>query len=119
MAETSEFDFIQRVSELSHERLLVFYESLAHNLTISVRVVSDDDARTDTQRLSAVRCLNEILHRVISQNTVVRTDSRKLSESEMLEEIKRWVRLDRSISGDVGWAIRRGFEVATSGGRPT
>ena len=98
--------------------MLIFYESLALNLTITISVVWGDDARTDSQKLSAVRCINEILHRVVSKITVVRTDSGEWSESEMWGEIKRWVGQERSISGDVGWAIRRSFDVA-NGKRPT
>ncbi len=119
MSDQSEFDFAADISALSNERRLRFYETLAHNLTITVRVVWDDSDRSDAEKVKAIRCINEILHRVTSKIAVTRRSLHEWTESDMWCEIKRWVAEDKSISGDVGWVIRRSFEIANSNGRTT
>jgi hypothetical protein len=119
MSDQSDFDFPAEISALSDESRLRFYETLAHNLTISVRVVWDDRDRSDAEKVKAIRCINEILHRVTSKIAVTRRNLHAWTESDMWGEINRWVAEGNSISGDVGWAIRRSFEIATVNGRPT
>lgn len=119
MSDQSKFDFSVDVSALSDELRLRFYETLAHSLTITVRVVWDDSNRSDAEKVRAIRCINEILHHVTSKIAVTRRHLYEWTESDMWGEIRRWVEEDNSISGDVGWAIQRSFEIANSNGRPT
>jgi len=119
MSDQSDFDFVANISALDAEHRLRFYETLAHNLTVSVRAVWSDGSRSDAHKVNAIRCINEILHRVTSKIAVTRRNLHEWTESDMWGEIKRWVAEDKSISGDVGWAIRRSFEIARSNGRPT
>ena len=107
MKDESDFDFVASVSALNDEHRLRFYETLAQNLTVTIRSVWDDSTRSDGEKVNAIRCINEILHRVTSKIAVTRRHLHEWTESDMWGEIRRWVAEDNSISGDVGWAIRR------------
>ena len=72
MSDQRDFDFDADISALSDEHRLRFYETLAHNLTVSVRAVWSDDSKSDTEKVNAIRCINEILHRITSKIAVTR-----------------------------------------------
>ena len=112
MSDKPDFDFVASISALSEEQRLRFYETLAHSLTVAIRVAWDDSDRSDAEKVNAIRCINEILHRVTSKIAVTRRNLHEWTESDMWSEIKRWVGEDRSISSNVGWAIRHSFETA-------
>lgn len=117
MSDQPDFDFVANLSALSDERRLQFYETLAHNLTltITIRVIWDDSTRSDAAKVNAIRCINEIVHRVTSKITVTRRNLHEWTESDMWSEMKHGS-VKTSISSDVGWAIRKSFEVAKCDG---
>ena len=113
MTDDLTFDFVTAVSALSDEQRLRFYEDFAHNLTVTIRAVWDDSSITDAEKVNRIRCINEILHRVTAKVAMLRRAAHEWSESDMWGEVRRWVGQDKSIAGNIGWAIRRSIKSAT------
>ena len=77
-----EMDFVVDVGGLSTEKLIEFYESLAHGLTVSVRSIWSDEALTDAERVEQMKWLNEIMHRVVTKSAALRMNRNEMSESD-------------------------------------
>jgi hypothetical protein len=107
---SSDFDYPKLIGTLSAEERISFYESLAHNLTISVRCIWSEDSFTDSQKIEGMKCVNEIMHRVVKIPAALRSGLDIWSEDETWETIKHWVSLSPEISGYVWWAIKASYE---------
>jgi len=104
------FDYPNLIGDLSDEKLLRFYEILAHNLTVSVRAIWSDDNLSDTEKVEGMKWLNEIMHGVTQKAAALRLGRNDLSEESSWEAITHWVRQNPMISGHVGWAIKSSYE---------
>lgn len=85
----SDFNFVASISALRDEHRLRFYETLTHRLTIAIRVVRDDSTRSDADKVNAIHCIKEILHRVTSKIALIRRHLREWTESDLWGEIRQ------------------------------
>lgn len=105
-----EFDFPNLIGALSNEERTSFYEILAHNLTVSVRGIWSDEHLTDSKKVKCLKCVNEIMHRVVMKAVLLRVQKNQFSESDSWEGIKHWVSLSPEIGAHVEWALKASYE---------
>ena len=79
---SDEPDFHQQVGSLSDEDRLVFYECLAHLLTVAIRGVWSDDRLTDLEKVTQIKWMNEIQHRVTAKIPAIRRKTHEWSEED-------------------------------------
>ncbi|WP_217492892.1 hypothetical protein [Pseudoalteromonas sp. BMB] len=94
----------------------MFYELLAHRLTIAVRDFWSDESTSDKTKISQMKWLNEILHRVTSKIRVVRLQLHEWSEEDFNQMIIHYVKQEPSISSMVAWAIESAYKVVSNNG---
>jgi hypothetical protein len=102
----TDFDYPATIGALDTEQRLLFYEALAHNLTVCVRAIWSNEETSAEQKVEQLKWLNEIMHRVTSKMRVLRLNLHEWTEADSWEDIKHWVALCPSIEGDVAWAVR-------------
>ncbi len=107
---SSDFDYPKQIGTLSVEDRIRFYESLAHNLTISVRGIWSEDSFTDSQKIEGMKCVNEIMHRVVKVPSALKSGLDMWSEADNWETIKHWVSLSPEVGGHVWLAIKASYE---------
>lgn len=101
-----DFDYPSAIGALDAEQRLLFYEVLAHNLTVSVRAIWSNEKTSAEQKVEQLKWLNEIMHRVTSKLQVLRLNLHEWTEADSWNDIKHWVSLCPSLEGDIEWAIR-------------
>ena len=105
-----DFDYPNLIGSLSDEERLRFYETLAHNLTVSVRAIWSDDDLSDAEKVEGMKWLNEIMHGVTQKATALRLGRNDFSEEASWEAITHWARQNSMFSSLVGWAIKTSYE---------
>jgi hypothetical protein len=95
---------------LTAEERIRFYEFLAHNLTISVRGIWSDENFTDSQKIEGMKCVNEIMHRVVKIPSALKSGHDMWSEADTCGTIEHWVSLSPEIGEHVWWAIKESYE---------
>ncbi len=108
------FDFVQQVSELDEAQRLQCYESLAHNLTVSIRGVWSTGDIPDSEKVDRIKWINEILHRATRMITVLRTHEHEWPDKDFDNEIRHWISQNPAIDGTLGWAVKTSFKKAVS-----
>lgn len=107
------FDYPKAVRALPHDRRLLFYELLAHNLTIIVRGIWSDEAVTDAEKVDRIKWVNEIQHRVTSKVRVLRLGEHEWTEEDSWSDIQHWVSRNRAIEGYVNAAVKWSYDSVT------
>lgn len=103
---------VDRLSQFDNEQRLRFYEALASRLTVVNRTIWSDEESGSEAKVERLKNVNEILHRVVQAIPTIRVTPREWSDEVMVGEIRRWIALDSSIAGNVGWAIQTSEEWA-------
>lgn len=98
---------LEQLSQLDDGQRLRFYESLAMNLTVVNRTIWDDERLGSEAKVHQLKCVNEIMHRVVAAIPIVRERPREWYDEIMFGEVRHWLSQDRSIAGSVGWAIQQ------------
>ena len=93
-----------------------FYETLAHELTVSVRVVWSNEEITDSEIIEQLKVLNEIQHRVTSKIHVERTECHDWPESEFIAKVLFYFKRCPGIASVVGHAINDAYEIVVEKG---
>jgi hypothetical protein len=114
------FNYVEKVTALTQERRLRFYEQLACNLTISIRAVWSDAELSDAERVDRMKWINEIMHRVTAKISITRLNTREWTDADMWEMIKGFVAQNNAIEGDVALAVLSSYQHVTqqTGGAP-
>jgi predicted alpha/beta-fold hydrolase len=107
------FDFVEQIERLNDEQQLYFYEILAHQLTIATRGVWSDKNATDTEKVTRLKEINEILHRVTARVFNLRRGEDQWAEADMLSFIRGSVRRAPAIGPYVESAITDSYSVVT------
>jgi hypothetical protein len=107
------FDYAAQIGGLPDEQRLHFYEVLAHQLTVVVRMIWSDDALADTQKVSQLKWLNEILHRVTAKVYTLRLRTHEWTEADSFDDILHWVGQEPALALRVGGAVTLSFEIVT------
>jgi hypothetical protein len=103
-------DYAKLVGPLEKDKKVLFYELLAHRLTIAARVVWNNHDLSDGEKVERLKWLNEIQHRVTAKIRVERMEVHPWPEDEFCEMITKYVKKCVTISSEVGWAISGAFE---------
>jgi hypothetical protein len=107
------FDYAERIGGLTKEQRLYFYEVLAHQLTVAARMVWSDEALSDTQKVTQLKWLNEILHRVTAKVYTLRLQTHEWSEADSFDDIRHWISQEPAIAPRVGWAVMVSYQIVT------
>jgi hypothetical protein len=100
------------MASLSHEQRLSFYEVLAHNLTIVIRVVWADATISDAEKVARIKRINEGLHRVTAKVRVLRLKTHEWPDNDLGEWINSLTGDAEGIRSDIVWALNSSFQVA-------
>jgi len=104
------FDYPKAIGALSHDRRLLFYELLAHNLTIIIRGIWSDEETTDAEKVDRIKWVNEILHRVTSKVRVLRLGEHEWTEEDSWSDIRHWVSQNKAIEDYVNAAVKWSYD---------
>jgi hypothetical protein len=107
------FDYPKAIGALPDDRRLLFYELLAHNLTVIVRGIWSDEGIADAEKVDRMKWVNEILHRVTSKIRVLRLGEHEWTEEDSWEDIRHWVRQNPAIEGYIHAAIKWSYDYAS------
>jgi len=105
------FDYAERVSSLTHEQRLHFYEVLAHQLTVAGRTVWTDDVLADAQKVAQLKWLNEVLHGVTAKVYALRLRTHEWSEAASFADFAHWVGQEPGLAPRVAWAIHCSYDI--------
>ena len=102
-----------KLSELTAEQRIYFYESLAYHLTISVRAIWSDSELSVEEQMECVKWINEIQHGVLQLMQHLRLGTNEYDDDAVLGTIKHWVGQSKcdAINGVVGSALMRSSRV--------
>ena len=98
------------IENLDREGKVSFYELLAHNLTISVRVFGSNEDSSDALKVQQMKWLNEIMHQVTSKSSQERLGLHGLSEDGFIKMVRMYIEKCPSIAGDIAWCINSAYE---------
>ena len=98
----------------SSERPFTRLELLAHNLTISFRVIAHDEAFSTEEKLVALSHLNELQRQIVSKIRCDRLGRECAADLALFTMIRERVRTCPPLNGDVGWAIKTSYESASA-----
>jgi hypothetical protein len=108
------FDYAKEISSLSEEQRLLYYELLAHNLTVSIRGVWLDENLTNAEKLDRIKLVNEILHRITSKIQVLRLNTHEWTEENTWAMINEYISDNEGISGEIYSAIKQSYRYAVN-----
>lgn len=103
-------EFEKFIEKLTTEQKVEFYELFAHSLTIIIRAFGFDKESSDSLKVSQMKWLNEIQHRIIAKYQVERLQLHQWKESSIMEMIICFVKQEPSIGAMVTWAINSAYE---------
>jgi hypothetical protein len=103
--EITKNNYAEKISELTVEKKVLFYELFAHNLTICSRSIGFDEEISDSEKVEAMKWINEILHRVVAKIRVERLQIYEWKESDIIAMIGHKVKQSPLLGGEVSWAI--------------
>jgi hypothetical protein len=106
------FDYAKEISSLSEERRLLYYELLAHNLTVSIRGVWSDETISDAEKIDRIKLINEILHRITSKIQVLRLNEHEWTEEDIWTMINNYISDNEAIRSGIYFAIDRSYQYA-------
>lgn len=102
------FDSI--ISELPSQTKILYFEILAHNLTIAGRAVWSNEKFTSEQKVNGMKWLNEIMHRVLNKLIDERRNICSFSENDFINIVIQHVKQCPEIQGDIAWALKDSYK---------
>jgi hypothetical protein len=103
--------FSEAISQLSRDQRLVFYIQLAHELTVTVRMILHDPS-FDLDRLDIIKQLNEVQHRVTAKVRVLHLQSHEWSEADSQALLKEAITRVPALGPELLRAIRASHRYA-------
>ena len=100
--------FAEQIAALTEEQRLHFYELLAHNLTVSMRLWSDERL-ADAEKVARMKWINELLHRVTAKVWVLRLKTHEWTESDFGELVQAHMESHTETASEIRWAIRQSY----------
>ena len=107
----SQNEWLRVLTELSVEERLNYWESLAHKLTIACRGIWSDEDASAEEKVSGMKAINEILHRVVARISVERKQLYEWRDEDLLGLIIDWAETSLLCKGHVGWALQSSLPV--------
>ena len=105
--------FAERISALTDEQRLHFYELLAHNLTVAIRGVWSDVSISDAEKVERIKWVNEILHGATAKVWVLRLKTHEWSEEDFGSLVQGYIDQHPEIKEEVIAAVRRCYRAVT------
>jgi hypothetical protein len=102
-----------QMANLSDEQQLHFYEVLAHNLTVAIRVVWSDESIGDAEKVDRMKWINEILHRVTAKVSLLRLSTHEWPEEDLESLILDYITSHPSIASHVDQAVRFSYRAVS------
>jgi len=109
-----DFDYPKAIGSLSQDKRLLFYELLAHNLTVMVRGIWSDEELTDAEKVDRLKWLNEIMHRVTSKIRVLRLNEHEWTEEDSWQDVLHWINQNKALEPYVNTAIKWSYNSAVN-----
>jgi hypothetical protein len=92
-----------------------FYERLGFNLTISIRSIWSNPNTTDTEKIEAIKVVNELSHRIFHWIWKLRTAEKELLDVECFADIKSYGQENNIAAGEIGAALDHTYSALMSG----
>jgi hypothetical protein len=105
--------FAERMAVLTEEQRLLFYEVLAHNLTVAIRCVWSDGSISDAEKVERIKWINEILHRATAKVYVLRLKTHEWTEEDFGSLIRGYADSHEGIKEVVLAAVNRTYQTIT------
>ena len=105
-------DLESKLNKLNVPQRQMFYEMLAHNLTISVRFIQSEEKISVEERLDRIKWINEIMHRVISKIRCLRLNTHEWTEEDSVNDMRGWIKQNEKILKTVEQAVNLSLNVA-------
>jgi len=110
MADLTLENFDSIISELPSQLKILYFETLAHNLTIAGRGVWSNEKFTCDQKVNGMKWLNEIMHRVLNKLIDERRNICSFSENDFINIVIQHVKQCPEIQGDIAWAFKDSYK---------
>ncbi len=94
------------VEKFDKEKRITYWETLAHNLTVSCRGIWSDDEYSDFEKFEGMKYLNEVLHRVTARIAVERKDLHEWTEEDMFKNTQSWASQAPKTLGHIAWPLK-------------
>lgn len=104
-------EYSKYIGKFSRSEKVYFYETLAHNLTVSARNIWSNPECTNDAIVEQLKGVNEILHRVTSKIKVERLELHDWPENEFIKMINHYVKIWPSIGHEIAHAINHSYEI--------
>lgn len=79
--------YVQIIEGFDREKKIIFYASLAHELTISIRYVWSDERLSDAEKIEAIKWINEIIHSVSSKIRIEAESADSWAEESFMQMV--------------------------------
>ncbi len=99
----------ERMTALTADQRLHFYEVLAHILTAAIRGVWSDDSLGDAEKVERIKWVNEILHRATAKVWVLRLNTHEWTKEDFGSLVAGYVADCPGIASEVRAALNRSY----------
>ena len=106
-------NYAERLSHLTQEQKVRFYESLAHILTVVCRAIWAEESITDKEKVEQMKWLNEIQHTVTAKISVERLQSHEWKEQDVIDTFTHYANLCPQLGDSILQAIQDSYRTAT------
>jgi hypothetical protein len=104
--------FGESVAQLPPASRLRFYELLAHELTIAVRVIWADEEISAEAKVECMKRINEIMHRVTAKISCERTQAHEWLDTDLEKMVVEWTNQTANLEPLINYAIERSYGLA-------
>lgn len=104
-----DFNYPDKIGKLPPDKRLYFYELLAHNLTIAIRSIWSEYDLSDSEKLSRISLVNEIMHRVTAKVYTLRFNLHEWTEEDSWAMIRSYIADNNDIESEVLAAINHSY----------
>jgi hypothetical protein len=101
------------IAALDDKQKAHFYLLLARGLTVAQREVWADDQLDASEQIDRLKWLNEIMHRILNRLFDFQQTTQARNEDDLWTTIMDHVAQNRHIAGDLAWAVRDAYKIAT------
>ncbi len=95
-----------RLEKLDGDERQLFFELLAHNLTVVIRGIWSDASLAPAQQIDRIKWVNEILHRVTAKIRCLRLNTHEWTDADSVNDMRHWIAQNSAIEGDIQSAVR-------------
>ncbi len=98
------------LNEIDLSMKIHFYEMFAHNLTVSIRAIWSDPKTSDKEKITGMKEVNEVLHRIIAKISTERRQTHEWKEEDIFSMLKSVPDSKANSKGHVCAALKSTFQ---------